>query len=80
MTANVTRLVRERSSTGPSTGATSANGVIVSSRYRETFGRASAAGTVKKSDPANATATKASPPRLAAYVRASVANGVRGVT
>jgi hypothetical protein len=35
-------------------------------RYSATCGRADSAGTVKKSDPASATATNASPARLAA--------------
>jgi hypothetical protein len=34
---------------------------------------------VKKRDPASATATNASPARLAAYARASVVKGVREV-
>jgi hypothetical protein len=55
-----------------------ANGVIVTSRYNATSERAESTGTVKNSDPASATATNASPPRLAAYARASVAKGVRG--
>src|SRR5581483_10211605 len=80
ITASVARYVRARSSVGPSTGATRANGVIVTSRYSATCGRADSAGTVKNREPASATATKASPARLAAYARARVVNGARDDT
>ncbi len=51
----------KRSSSGPATGTSSANGSIVSSRYSATEVRASPSGTEKNSVPASATATSASP-------------------
>src|SRR5687767_12940170 len=68
-----------RSRAGPRSGATIANGVIVTSRYSATSVRAESAGTVKNNDPASATATNASPARLVAYARASARKGVRVV-
>ena len=65
-----------RSSAGPMTGATTANGTIVMARYRSTFGRAASAVTLKKIDPARATATSVSAPTASAWVTARRAKGL----
>ena len=64
-----------RSMTGPTTGATTANGAIVSSRKSATLLRACAGSVLKNTDPARATAITASPAAIAAWVRASRVNG-----
>src|SRR3954447_15095833 len=56
----VRRPCRNRSSSGPSTGATIANGAIVTSRYNATRLRACPVGTSKNRCPARATVTNAS--------------------
>src|SRR2546422_1532393 len=61
---------RVRSRAGPSTGATTAKGTMVMARYRSTLGRAESAETLKKIDPARATATSVSAPTLTAWARA----------
>src|SRR5579884_2348606 len=53
---------RKRSSSGPISAATTTNGTNVTTRNSATRLRASCVGTEKNSDPANATATIASPP------------------
>src|SRR5690242_17043981 len=65
-----------RSMAGPIRGDSTANGSIVITRYRSTGPRASPAGTLKNSDPARAAVTMASAMVDAAWVRASLVNGV----
>ena len=60
------------------TGATIANGAIVSSRYRRMSLRALSAGCAKKRDPARDAATQASAQTLAACVATSREKGVGG--
>jgi hypothetical protein len=55
------RPCRTRSSIGPMNGASRANGAMVSTRYSTTWLRASCREVLKKTVPASATATKASP-------------------
>ena len=55
------RPCRNRSRNGPISGATMANGAMVSSRNWATWGRAWSVGRVKNSVPASDTATVASP-------------------
>jgi hypothetical protein len=55
------RPCRKWSSSGPITGASSANGTIVISRYSATLLRASPSGTLKKMVPANPIAISVSP-------------------
>ena len=66
---------RVRSISGPNTGATSANGASVSSRYSNTFGRAALLVALKNSVSASDTVTKTSPATPIAYASASLANG-----
>ncbi len=54
-------LPRPRSTSAPSNGPTMANGATVSARERATFDSAALVETLKKMDPASATATIASP-------------------
>src|SRR5215210_6455240 len=80
-TTQVTRIInrrppRMRSRSGLSRGAITANGAIVMSRYRSTFGRDWPGDTEKNSDPASETATQTSAQTLAPCVRARRANGV----
>src|SRR5918994_5008383 len=57
-------------------GATIANGAMVSARYRMTRGRAASTDTLKNSDPASDTAKKASALVLMAWAWARRANGI----
>jgi hypothetical protein len=57
----VRRPPRLRSSAGPSTGATTANGAIVSRRYAATRPRAADGEMEKNRDPARAMVTRVSP-------------------
>ena len=72
---SVRRPLRLRSRSGPITGATSANGATVSSRYSRTFGRAAPGEMLKNSVPASATVTHASPIMLTAWAAARRPNG-----
>ncbi len=60
------RPLPNRSSIGPISGATTANGSIVNPRNNDTWPRASPAGTWKKSVPASEIATAASAAALSA--------------
>ena len=66
---------RLRSTSGPISGPTTANGAIVTSRYSATLGRAAAGSRLKNSDPASAIAINASPAADSRCVRASQVNG-----
>lgn len=57
------------------TGATSANGATVSSRYNNTLGRAASGVMLKNSVPASATVTQTSPIMDVACATASRPNG-----
>ena len=70
---------RVRSSNGPRTGATTANGAIVSSRYRTTLPRAPDVVALKKIESASEIVTNTSPHTLIACARASRENGVNVV-
>src|SRR5450631_501753 len=69
---------RRRSRAGPITGATTAKGAMVTSRYSSTDPRAPLLGFAKKIDPARETATHASAHIVTACVRMSRPNGVSG--
>ena len=70
---------RVRSSKGPSTGATTANGAIVRMRYRTTLPRAADAVAPKKIESASEIVTNTSPHTLIACASASRENGVKVV-
>jgi hypothetical protein len=65
-----------RSTSGPISGATTANGAMVSTRYRMIRGRAASTDTLKKSEPARDTAKNTSALALTACVWASRMNGI----
>src|SRR5471030_1030961 len=74
--ANISRRPpRVRSISGPKTGATSANGARVSTKYRITFGRAWLVVALKNNVSASETVTNTSPATPIAYASASRANG-----
>ena len=60
---------------GPTNGATTENGAIVSSRYSATLSRAAADGIEKNNDPASETVTSVSVATENACTRASRVNG-----
>ena len=64
---SIRRPPRLRSSIGPSTGATMANGAMVRRRYSSTFPRAAPLGFWKNSEPASDTVRQASPATLMAW-------------
>ncbi len=64
-----------RSIAGPTSGATTANGAIVSTRYSATLSRAAPDGIEKNSVPASDTVTSVSVATENAWTRASRVNG-----
>src|SRR4051812_50132531 len=69
---------RVRSRNGPSTGAMTANGAIVNSRYNSTLGRAASVPTEKNKESARAAGTKTSPQTPTGGGISSFANGEVG--
>src|SRR4051812_36488816 len=71
----VRRPPSRRSRNGPMSGARTANGAIVRSRYSATRARAASGEIEKKREPASAMATRVSPAANSACARANRANG-----
>src|SRR5262245_57136691 len=72
---NAAGVPRNRSVTGPMSGATTAKGASVSRRYNASRGRAASTETLKNNEPASDTVMHASAAVLSAWTRASAASG-----